>query len=662
MPNGTQHSISRPLSTRVLPDPGEPTPRLARPTLVVFFTALAAFGIGTWVAWADVAPTWVTITVNTVACFAMFTVVHDASHHSISRNRFVNSVLGRVSMLFVSSAISFVSFCYIHIEHHRYANEEDNDPDTFATHGAWWQLPARWALLDVAYVPFYLRRLRTRPVSEVTETMALFVSTVAGLAWAVASGNIWMVATVYFIPQRISILFLGWWFDWLPHHGLEATQRENRYRATRIRVGMEWLLTPAMFSQNYHLVHHLHPSVPFYRYIATWRRNEDQYLNRDVAIGTYYGVRLTTDEFRNRRGLPRSTDAEPRPDFHRIPVAVVENVTIDSVAITFDIPPELQENFRYFPGQHVPVQATIDGRRVRRNYSICTTDGESRMQIAVKEIPGGAFSTYANHSLRPGDILELASPTGQFGYRADSTTTQRYVAFAAGSGITPIMSVIADTLGTEQDSRFTLIYGNRTVDSTMFRAEIDSLQLRYDGRLEVVHVLSREAVVSDGALSGRIDAPKLDTWLEGALAPGTVDRWFVCGPIALVKTICDTLARYGVDSEHVNSEVFHAPANVVEAQSNEFRSASVQFRLRGSEYSAELSPGETLLDVALAQRSDTPYACMGGACGTCKAKVSSGTVSMDCNYALRRSEVDAGYVLACQAHPTSAEVRIDFDG
>ncbi|MCD2107138.1 fatty acid desaturase [Rhodococcus erythropolis] len=656
-----QDSAPSPLPPRALPDPGESIPRFAVPTLAVFFSSLAVFGFGTWIALAGLAPTWVTIVLNTVACFAMFTVVHDASHYSISRNRRVNTIFGRVAMLFVSSALSFVSFCYIHIEHHRYANEDDKDPDTFASHGSWWQLPVRWALLDVSYVPFYIRRLRTRPSPEVIETVALLVLTVAGLVWAVASGNIWIVAAVYFIPQRISVLFLGWWFDWLPHHGLQATQRENRYRATRIRVGMEWLLTPAMFSQNYHLVHHLHPSVPFYRYIKTWRRNEDAYLVRDVAIGTYYGVQLTTDQFRDRQGLPRTNDVQPTLDFHPIPVAVVENITSDCVAVTFDVPAELREEFRFVPGQHVRVQATIDGTRVRRNYSICTTDGESRLQIAVKAIPGGAFSTYANDRLRPGDLLELGPPTGEFAHRPDPRVAQKYVGFAAGSGITPILSIIAITLGTEPDSHFTLVYGNQTVESTMFRAELDALEVRYAGRLEIVHVLSREKNASSGAFSGRIDAAKLAVWFQGALVPATVDRWFLCGPVELVGSIRDTLAEFDVDPERVNFEVFHAPVDAAAVNQAEFRAASVDFRLRGSDHSTELSPGETLLDSALALRSDTPYACMGGACGTCKAKLVSGTVSMDSDYALRQSEVDAGYILTCQSRPTSAEVRIDFD-
>ena len=203
---------------------------------------------------------------------------------------------------------------------------------------------------------------------------------------------------------------LAWWFDWLPHHGLEDTQRENRYRATRNRVGMEWLFTPLLLSQNYHLVHHLHPSVPFYRYIATWKRNEEAYLERDAAIGTVFGSSSTRTSTASGRSSTASCCAccrcacrrarrRTHAVFHRVPVAAVDRLTADSVAITFDVPEDLRDEFRFEAGQHLTVRTDLGGKDVRRNYSICSPATSDTLRIAVKQIPGGAFSTYAAEEL-----------------------------------------------------------------------------------------------------------------------------------------------------------------------------------------------------------------------------------------------------------------------
>ena len=209
-----------------------------------------------------------TIALNAVAIFVMFTVLHDASHYSISSRRWVNGAFGRAAMLFVSPLISFPAFGFIHIEHHRHTNDDEHDPDHFASHGPWWQLPVRFAAMDAPYLAFYVRNLRRRPRAEVAETAALMALSRRGDRDDADHRQLLAVGwSIYLIPERIAMIVLAWWFDWLPHHGLEDTQSENRYRATRNRVGLEWLFTPLMLSQNYHLVHHLHPSVPFYRYL-----------------------------------------------------------------------------------------------------------------------------------------------------------------------------------------------------------------------------------------------------------------------------------------------------------------------------------------------------------------------------------------------------------
>jgi len=654
-----------------LPDSGERVPGLAWPTVGIFTVALVLFGTGTWAALAHTLPRPVTIVMNAIACFVMFTVVHDASHYSISATRWVNNAFGRAAMLFVSPALAFKAFGFIHIEHHRHSNDDDRDPDTFASHGTWWQLPVRWASLDLSYLPYYLRAVRRRPPAELAESAALLTVSILGIAAAVITGNLWTLAVIYLIPERIAVFALGWWFDWLPHHGLADTQRENRYRATRNRVGMEWLYTPLMLSQNYHLVHHLHPSIPFYRYLTAWRRNEEAYLEREAAISTVFGQQLDPEQYREWKKLnaklgrllpvrmPKGSTA-PHAVFHQVPVAKVHPLTDDSVLITFDVPAQLRDEFAFRPGQHLPVRTNLGGQDVRRNYSICSPATSGQLRIAVKRIPDGAFSSYAAEQLKPGDTLELMTPTGNFGTTLDPLQAKNYVAIAAGSGITPILSVLATTLEIETESRFTLVYGNRSAETTMFRRELDELESRYADRLEILHVLSREPHHAP-ELRGRIDRDKLTGWLDTTLDPARTDAWFICGPIDMVSDARQTLLDHGVDSERIHLELFYGYAKPAEPTTT-YPSADLTFHLSGTELTTTLQAGETILEAALQTSPDTPYACMGGACGTCKAKLLTGTAEMDQNFALGKTDLDAGYILTCQAHPTSPAVTIDYDG
>ena len=653
-----------------LPDPGELVPRLSWPIVGIFSGALTLFAASSWLAIDHRVPRVATVALNAVVIFVMFTVLHDASHYSISSRRWVNGVFGRAAMLFVSTAMAFPAFGFIHIEHHRHSNDDDHDPDTFASHGKWWQLPFRWAAMDLAYVPFYLRNVRRRPRAEVVETAALMLLTVTVVATAVVTGSFWLLAVIYLIPERIAMVFLAWWFDWLPHHGLEDTQRDNRYRATRTRVGMEWLFTPLMLSQNYHLVHHLHPSVPFHRYLATWRRNEEAYLERDAAIATVFGQQLNPDEFREWKELnqkllrvlpvrmPNGSTAA-HAVFHEVPVKSVERLTPDSVEIMFDVPDELREQFRFDAGQHLTVRTDLGGQGIRRNYSICSPATSGELRIAVKRIPDGAFSTFALGQLQAGDVLELMTPAGRFGTRLDPLARKSYVAIAAGSGITPILSVLQTTLETETESRFTLIYGNRTAETTMFRRELDELESRYADRLGILHVRSRDPH-HPRELSGRIDREKITRWLHGTLAPETVDEWFLCGPLELVTMAGETLLEHHVDPSRIHLELFFGYDKST-APKQDYAAATVTMRLSGSQQALKLAPGDTILEAALQVRDDTPYACMGGACGTCKAKLTAGTVDMDQNFALSGADLDAGYVLTCQSHPTSPSVTVDYD-
>jgi ring-1,2-phenylacetyl-CoA epoxidase subunit PaaE len=353
--------------------------------------------------------------------------------------------------------------------------------------------------------------------------------------------------------------------------------------------------------------------------------------------------------------------------FHRLRVRTVERLTDDAVAITFDVPDALRDAYRFTQGQHVTIRSDLGGKGVRRNYSICAPATDGRLRIGVKRIPGGAFSSYVLERLRPGDELEVMTPTGRFFTELDPENAKHYVAIAAGSGITPILSILATTLEVEPRSRFTLLYGNRTSGSIMFLEELADLKNRQLDRLWLLHFLSREAQEAP-LLNGRIDREKLTTLLATLVPPDDVDEWFVCGPYEMAQQARATLLEHGVDPRHVHMELFHAdalrrPTIPVDTEAGaDSGGSTVTVTLDGRQTSLELeSAGQPVLDAVLQVRADAPYACKGGVCGTCRAKLLEGTVRMDQNYALEDDEVAAGYVLTCQSHPTAEQVVLDYD-
>ncbi len=655
-------------SRHALPDPGVGVPPISWPVVGIFFGAIAVFAFSTWAAMVDGLPVPATVLLSATAIFVLFTVLHDAAHYSVSTHRWVNVAFGRVAMFFVSPLISFKSFAFIHIEHHRNTNDGENDPDHFVSGAPWWQLPVRFPLMDVPYLTFLVRNARRRPRAEVLETAFLMVTSVAVIVTCAFTGHLWTLAVLFLIPERVAMFVLAWWFDWLPHHDLEDTQQENRYRATRNRVGSEWILTPLLLSQNYHLVHHLHPSIPFHRYVATWRRNEEAYLERDAAIGTVFGQQLDPDEYRDWKELngklarllpvrmPQRSSARAA-EFHPVPVASVDRLTDDSVLIRFDVPDDLRDQFSFEPGQHVTVRTDLGGEGVRRNYSICSSATSGTLAIAVKHISGGAFSTFVMEQLRAGDILDLMTPTGSFGTPLSPLARKSYVAIVAGSGITPALSILQTTLAVETESRFTLVYGNRDAASTMFREQLDDLEARYADRLRIIHVRSRDPRHPEH-LRGRIDRPKLEQLLASDLT-APVDQWFLCGPVEMVTDLRDLLLERDTEPGRIHVELFHGYQKPRVADG--FSPGTVTVDLRGQQHEVSLAAGDTVLESALKAGLEAPYACLGGACGTCKARVLLGSVTMEQNFALSPAVVDAGYVLTCQSHPTSEEVRVDYD-
>jgi ring-1,2-phenylacetyl-CoA epoxidase subunit PaaE len=349
--------------------------------------------------------------------------------------------------------------------------------------------------------------------------------------------------------------------------------------------------------------------------------------------------------------------------FHPLRVAAIDELTDDAVALTFDVPPELAADFAYTPGQHLNLRGGDD---VRRSYSICTAPSSGRLRIGVKRLPGGAFSEGVLGSLRVGDTLDVMTPAGRFTTAIDPAAARRCVVVAAGSGITPVLSIVTAILEGEPSSSVTLIYANRTHRTVMFLDEVHDLKDRFPSRLQIMHVLSREASDVE-LLSGRLDGSRL-TRIVAALVPGPADAdWFLCGPQQMLADLRAAVGSLGVPDSRVHSELFHADpvprAPVAVLADGAEGAARVTIRLDGRSSELDLLPDDVpVLEAALRVRSDLPFACKGGVCGTCRARLVSGTVAMDANYALEPDEIARGYVLTCQAHPTSAEVVLDYDG
>ncbi len=351
-------------------------------------------------------------------------------------------------------------------------------------------------------------------------------------------------------------------------------------------------------------------------------------------------------------------------EFHSLTVSTIEKLTDDAVAITFDVPDELAELYRYKPGQHVAVKADIDGQDIRRTYSVAADVASSRLRIGVKRIEGGSFSTYATRHLGKGDQLEVAAPYGEFTLEPQADRAGHYAAIAAGSGITPVLSMVASVLGAEPHSQFTLLFGNRSSASIMFLEELEGLKDRYPDRFHLIHVLSREAQIIP-LLSGRLDEERLAALFSTVVDVPSVDAWYLCGPYEMVESARAELANQGVPTDLIHDELFFseptaasAPAAIVDADG----AAQVTFTLDGRTSSMRVDPdGPVILAYALEERRDIPFSCRGGMCTTCKAQVIDGEVTMDLNFALADEDLAKGYILTCQAHPKTEQLTITYD-
>jgi ring-1,2-phenylacetyl-CoA epoxidase subunit PaaE len=353
-------------------------------------------------------------------------------------------------------------------------------------------------------------------------------------------------------------------------------------------------------------------------------------------------------------------DRSARVRFHPLTVAEVERLTDDAVAVTFDVPGALREEFAFDAGQKLTLRRPIDGVEERRDYSICSPAG-SRPRIGVREIPDGRFSSWLVHEIRPGDVVEVMPPSGSF--RADPSAGGRHLCIAAGSGITPMLSIAATILG-NPDSQVTLLYGNRSTRSVMFAEELADLKDTHPGRFELVHVLSREPRDVE-LFSGRLDADRLRALLTGLVPVGDMDHVWLCGPFGMLSDAREVLAELGVPAERVHFELFYVdepPPELHHAdRAVEGETSEVTVVLDGRSTTTPMARGTTILDSAQQSRSDLPFACKGGVCGTCRARICDGEVDMVRNYALEPDEVERGFVLTCQTFPVSDEVTVDYD-
>jgi ring-1,2-phenylacetyl-CoA epoxidase subunit PaaE len=367
-----------------------------------------------------------------------------------------------------------------------------------------------------------------------------------------------------------------------------------------------------------------------------------------------------------RQGSGRAATDAPvrarrRPQFHPLTVARVEKLTDDAVAVTFDVPEDLVEDYRFKPGQALTLRRLDGDRDERRSYSICAPMG-APPRVGVREVPGGFFSSYLVHQVQPGDRIEVLPPSGTF--TADLSVPGDHVFVVAGSGITPALSLAASVLR-DGRSTVTVFYGNRRTNTVMFADELADLKDRYGTRLQLVHVLSRES--RDAELtSGRLDGPRLRALVDNLVDAEHVDHWWLCGPHGMVEDARALLTELGVPKEKVHQELFYVddvPPEPVrgDEQTVTGPSSQVTVVLDGRATTMALPRDEPVLDSAQKVRGDLPFACKGGVCGTCRARVTDGEVVMRRNYALEATEVEAGYVLTCQTLPVSDAVTVDFD-
>jgi len=354
------------------------------------------------------------------------------------------------------------------------------------------------------------------------------------------------------------------------------------------------------------------------------------------------------------------------PKFHSLKINDVKKETEDTVSISFTVPQNLRNDYNFESGQYLTLKADIDNEDVRRSYSLCSSPFENEWRVAVKQVPDGKFSTYANKVLEEGMLLDVMTPTGNFKLSTNASNANSYVLFAAGSGITPMLSIAKSALHDEPNSDVTLFYGNKGFASIIFREEIEALKNEYMGRLRIIHVLSRESL-GNAIQKGRIDKEKTIQLFDAFLKDIEISGAYICGPESMIMGVKEALIEKGTAPSNIHFELFTAPSTENEKTdlttvSLDQVESNVSVIIDGEQIDINLdSNGENILDAAQKAGGDLPFACKGGVCCTCKAKILEGSARMDVNYALEEDEVSSGYILTCQAHPTSEKLVVSFD-
>ena len=347
------------------------------------------------------------------------------------------------------------------------------------------------------------------------------------------------------------------------------------------------------------------------------------------------------------------------PSFKKLVIKEIKHETAAAVSILFNVPEELKPNYTFIAGQYVNLRLTLDGKEIRRAYSICSSPESGELRIAVKAVKNGAFSQFANTKLKVGDVLEVGKPEGKFTFEPQADRQKNYAAFAAGSGITPVISILKSVLKSEPQSSFVLVYGNKSPKETIFHQELYDLHLKYTGRLFVHYVYSQAK--ADGALFGRIDKSAVNFVLNNKHKELEFDKFYLCGPEEMINTVSKVLREHNIKDSAIKFELFSSSSDEnIEASSHEGHT-KITILVDDEETTFEMSQKQTVLEAALKQGVDAPYSCQGGICSSCLARIKSGTAVMKKNSILTDSEIAEGLVLTCQAHPTSAAIVVDYD-
>lgn len=353
--------------------------------------------------------------------------------------------------------------------------------------------------------------------------------------------------------------------------------------------------------------------------------------------------------------------------FHKLRVSRIQRETVDTVSVCFEVPDELSGEYQFQQGQYLTLRKTLNSEDTRRSYSVCSGVDEGELCVAIKQVDGGLFSTYANTEMKSGDELEVMTPMGKFTSKLEPDQKKHYVLIAAGSGITPIMSIIKSVLSREPGSEISLIYGNRKFDSIIFRDELEDLKDRFIGRFRIFHVLSGEQNEID-LFAGRIDGDKIRKFFTSFLNADRCDEVFICGPQPMIESASDALQDLGISEDRIHFELFTSPKGdlykekpIEVAEQFLGKMCDVDVKLYGQSWKFKMPYDKPILDAAIDQGLDLPFSCKGGMCCTCRAKLNTGKVEMRVNYGLEPGEVDAGFILTCQSIPQSDTLEVDFD-